>query len=308
MIPVAFGILVITFSIGHLVGDPAQVLAPEDATPAQVDEVREQLGLNRPVVEQFTSYVGGLFRGDLGTSFVQRRPVESLIRDRLWPTLLLTVSALTVSIPLGVGLGVMIARRASGVMDFVVRTGALIGYGIPSFWLAQIAVLVLVFRAGVFPVVGMTDAHITSGGLDHIIDVGHHLFLPALVLAASEVALLIRITRSGLLQSRNQDYTRTARAKGVTEADVTSHHVLPNALLPVVTVIGSRVGLLFSGAVLVETVFAWPGLGTLLIESARSHDEPVVLAMVLMTAGAVMFANLVTDLVYAWIDPRVSYT
>jgi peptide/nickel transport system permease protein len=188
----------------------------------------------------------------------------------------------------------------------MLRTAALLGYATPSFWLGQLAVLAIAVGTGLFPVQGMTDARQPSIGLGHLGDVLHHLALPALVLAANELALTTRLVRIGLLEAMAADYVRTARAKGLPERRV-ARHALRNALLPVVTVIGGRVGMLCSGAVLVEAVFAWPGLGQLLVSSLRARDFPLLLAMFLLVSVAVVLANLLTDLFYGWLDPRIRY-
>lgn len=184
-------------------------------------------------------------------------------------------------------------------------TTSLLAYSLPGFWVAQIAILTLAVQAGIFPASGMTDARSTFTGLDATSDVARHLILPALVLALSEVALLVRVTRSGLLREVSLGYVLTARAKGASPDRVLGRHALPNALLPVVTIIGSRVGFLVSGAVLVESVFGWPGLGRLLVDAAQSGDHAVILGMVLLVSFSVIMANLLTDLAYAWIDPRI---
>jgi len=184
---------------------------------------------------------------------------------------------------------------------------ALVGYAVPAFWLGQIAILTVALRTGWFPLQGLTDARAQYTGWAHVVDVLHHLVLPALVLAISEVALITRVARTGLLQELGRDYVRTARAKGAPEPTVLTRHALPNALLPVVTIIGSRVGFLFSGAVVIETVFSWPGLGSLIVASSQTNDRPVLLGLVLLVSFSVVAANLVTDLVYGWIDPRIRY-
>jgi peptide/nickel transport system permease protein len=202
-------------------------------------------------------------------------------------------------------LGVLSARRPRGPFDATVSTVSLLVYSLPGFWVAQIAVLTLALKAGLFPAGGMTDARSAFTGLDATSDIARHLILPALVLALSEVALLVRVTRAGLLRQAGQGYVLTARAKGASADRVLGRHALPNALLSVVTVIGSRIGFLVSGAVLVESVFGWPGLGRLLVEAAQSGDHPVILGMVLLISCSVIVANLLTDLAYAWIDPRI---
>jgi peptide/nickel transport system permease protein len=206
----------------------------------------------------------------------------------------------------GVALGVLAARRADGPGDFLLRSGALLGHAMPSFWLAQIAAITLALGTGLFPVQGLTDARQSWTGGRYLLDVLHHLVLPALVLAAGELALTTRLTRAGVLEGLATDYARTARAKGLPDRAVV-RHALRNAMLPLVTVIGGRVGMIVTGAVLVETVFAWPGLGQLMLSSIQTRDVPVLLGMFLLVSVAVIIANLLTDLAYAWLDPRVRY-
>ena len=233
-------------------------------------------------------------------------PVVDVVSERLPATLLLTTTALTLSSAGGVALGVLAARRADGTADVVVRTGALLGHATPSFWLAQIAAITLALGTGLFPVQGLTDARRSLTGGRYLLDVLHHLVLPALVLAAGELALTTRLTRVGVLEGLATDYARTARAKGLPDSAVV-RHALRNAMLPLVTVIGGRVGMIVTGAVLVETVFAWPGLGQLMLSSIQTRDVPVLLGMFLLVSVAVIVVNLLTDLTYAWLDPRVRY-
>ena len=302
------GIITITFFVVHAApGDPAVVLAGEGADEEQVASLREKFGLDRPLPQQYLSYAANVVQADLGRSLVGGRPVGDVIGDRLPATLLLVVTAIVVSSLLGVLLGVLVARRPFGLFDASVTTTCLVGYATPVFWLAQLAVLLFGFRAGLFPVQGMTDARELYTGWAHVRDVAHHLVLPAAVLAFSELALVARLTRSSLVQELGKDYVRTARGLGLTRGRVVYGHALRNALLPVVTIVGTRFGTVFSGAVLVETVFAWPGLGQLLISSTRSRDYPVLLALVLLASFGVVVANLVTDLAYGRIDPRIRY-
>jgi peptide/nickel transport system permease protein len=233
--------------------------------------------------------------------------VSTLIMDRLWPTILLMGTALLVSTVAGIALGALAARRPFGPFDLTISTGALIGYALPVFWLAQLAMLTIAFRTGWFPIQGMTTARAEYTGLTHYADVARHLVLPSLVLAASEVALISRIARTGILAEMNSDYVRVAQAKGLSPSRALVRHALRNALLPVVTVVGTRIGFLFSGAVLVETVFGWPGLGRLVLSAAQTRDHPVLLGMVLVVAFSLVLANLLTDLVYARVDPRIRY-
>jgi peptide/nickel transport system permease protein len=308
VVPAVAAIFIVTFAVIHLApGDPVTAIASGNGDQAYFEFMRSKYGLDRPLLEQFGTYVGNVFQGDLGVSFGQGRRVSGLIAERLPATLLLMGSALVVSSVGGVLLGLLAARRPFGVLDLGMSTAALVGYALPVFWLAQLALLTVAFETGWFPIQGMTDARAGNTGLAAMVDVAHHLALPALVLAASEVALVARMTRTGLIQQQGEDYMRTARGKGLSPAGCTTRHALPNALLPVVTVIGSRVGTLFSGAVLVETVFGWPGLGRLHLDAAGTRDHPILLGLVLLVAFSVVLANLLTDLAYALIDPRIRY-
>lgn len=301
-------ILAVTFGVIQLApGDPAGAYAGEYATQETIESLRKEYGLDRPVLVQFAAYAGKVARGDLGTSFAYARPVTTIIGERLPATLLLAGSALVVSVLCGILLGMASARRPSGAVDAGVRGLVLVGYAVPGFWLAELAILFFGLRLRLFPVIGMTDTRIQYTGIDYVADVARHLALPVMVLAVSEIALVMRLTRTGLIQQMREGYSRTAEAKGLPTRTVLSRHALPNAALPLVTVVGTRVGFLFSGAVVIETVFSWPGVGLLLVSAVNSGDRPMALGLVLMVAASVVVANLVTDLIYAWIDPRISY-
>lgn len=307
VLPTAAGILVLLFFVIHLApGDPVLALAGEYGDAAYYAFIRAKFGLDRSLPEQLLIYLANVLRGDLGVSFVHGRPVVDVVAERLPATLLLMSTALAVSSAAGLVLGTLAARRAHRPADLALRTAALLGYATPSFWLAQVALLTLAVGTGLFPVQGMTDARQGWTGIMHLLDVLHHLALPALVLAANELALTTRLVRTGLLEAMGTDYVRTARAKGLPE-NLVLRHALRNVLLPVVTVIGGRVGMLCSGAVLVEAVFAWPGLGGLLISSVQARDYPVLLGMFLLVSLAVILANVFTDLIYGWLDPRIRY-
>jgi len=307
VLPTVAALILLTFCLIHLApGDPVIALGGEHGDVGYYAFIRARFGLDRPLPAQLLTYMRNVFEGDLGVSYVHGRPVAGLIAERLPATLLLMSTALLLSSAAGVALGVLAARRAHRPADLLLRTAALLGYATPSFWLAQVVVLALAVGTGLFPVQGMTDARQASTGLRHATDVLRHLALPAFVLATNELALTTRLVRTGLLEALASDYVRTARAKGLPEGRV-ARHALRNALLPVVTVIGGRVGMLFSGAVLVEAVFAWPGLGQLLVSSLLARDYPALLGMFLLVSLAVVFANLVTDLLYGWLDPRIRY-
>ena len=308
VLPAVASILIVTFAVVQAApGDPVVAVAGESGNEEYYDFMREKFGLDRPVVEQFWTYATNVLRGDLGVSFVQGQEVVDLILERVPATLLLMGSALLVSTVGGIVLGALAARRPFGPFDLGVSTGALIGYALPSFWLAQLAMLTIAFRTGWFPIQGMTDARADYTGLAHYMDVARHLVLPSLVLAASEVALITRIARTGILAEMDSDYIKVAQAKGLSPTGALVHHALRNALLPVVTVVGTRIGFLFSGAVLVETVFGWPGLGRLVLSAAQTRDHPLLLGMVLLVAFSLVLSNLLTDLLYARVDPRIRY-
>jgi peptide/nickel transport system permease protein len=305
VLPAVAGILLIAFIVIHAApGDPIVALGGEHGDAAYYAFIRARFGLDRPLPEQLLTYVGQVLRGDLGTSFVHGRPVVDVVTERLPATLLLMSTALVLSSITGVLLGVLAARRVGRAADLALRTTALLGYATPSFWLAQVAALTLAVGTGLFPVQGITDARHAWTGWRYVADVLHHLALPAMVLAVNELALTTRLVRVGVLEAMGTDYVRTARAKGLSEAAVV-RHALRNVLLPVVTVIGSRAGMLFTGAVLVEAVFAWPGLGQLLLSAIQTRDAPVLLGLFLLVSLAVIIANLLTDLAYAWLDPRI---
>jgi peptide/nickel transport system permease protein len=299
------GILVLAFLVLHLApGDPVVAVAGEHGDAAYYAFMRARFGLDRPLPVQLLTYLGRLLHGDLGVSFVQGRPVLQVVAERLPAMLLLMTTALVMSSGTGVLLGIWAARAAHRLADLVLRTAAVLGAATPAFWLAQVAVLTLALGTGLFPVQGMTDARRGWTGVPHLLDVLHHLALPAGVLAATEVALPMRLVRTGLLDVLGTDYIRTARAKGLPEPRVL-YHALRNALLPLVTVIGSRIGMVFAGATLVEVIFAWPGLGQLLLAAVQTRDYPVLLGIVLLVSVTVILANLLTDLVSLWLDPRL---
>jgi peptide/nickel transport system permease protein len=308
VLPAVASILIVTFAIVHAApGDPVVAVAGESGNQEYYDFMRAKFGLDRPLPQQFATYTANVLTGDLGTSYAQGQRVSSLIAERIPATLLLVGSALAVSTLGGIALGALAARRPFGAFDLAVSTTALVGYALPVFWLAQVAMLTIAFRTGWFPIQGMTNARANWTGIHHLLDVGRHLALPSLVLAASEVALITRIARTGILTEMEKDYVMVAQAKGLSPSRALVRHALRNALLPVVTVVGTRIGFLFSGAVLVETVFGWPGLGRLVLSAAQTRDHPVLLGMVLLVAFSLVLANLVTDLLYARVDPRIRY-
>jgi len=302
-------ILVVTFFVVRfLPGDPARAIASENASEAQIQQIRHDIGLDRPFAQQFLRYAGRVLHGDLGQSYVQGRPVATIISAYARPTLLLTGTALAISTVGGIVLAVVAVRRPFGWRDKTINTVMLVAYALPGFWLAQLAIIYLVLDLRLFPLGGYAEfGGRAPSGVAHLADVGRHLMLPALILAVTEVAAVTRVVRSGLLDELGQGYVRTAEAKGLSPDQVMSRHALRNAMLPVVTLIGARIGFLLSGAAVVETIFAWPGLGSLLLAAAQTNDRPVMLGMVLVASLSIVAANLFTDLAYRWIDPRIRY-
>jgi len=305
-IPTIAAILLIGFLLIHLApGDPVLALAGDNGDAQYYADMRARFGLDEPLPVQLAKYAGNLVTGDLGTSYMQGRPVAEIIAERLPATVLLTASALLISALVGVAVGVYAATRHNRLGDHVVTATTLAVYAAPVFLLGQLAILVLALRTGWFPVQGMTDPRGDTTSLRAGIDVAHHLALPMLVLAAQEVAAVAQITRAGMVNELGSDHVRTARAKGVTERVVLTRHALRRVLPSVVTVLGERVGHLVAGAVVVEAVFGWPGIGRLLVTAMQSRDIPIVMGVFLIVAVTVVIANLLTDLLYVKLDPRV---
>ncbi len=307
-IPLVLGASVFVFLLIHVApGDPIVALAGEDGDAEYYAMMRERFGLDRPVVERLGVYLGRLARGDLGFSLRHGRPALEVILDRLPATLLLMIPALVIAAVLGMTLGTVAAGRARTGTDATIRVVSLVGYAVPVFWVAQLLLLGFAIGTGWFPVQGMTTARADYSGVRHLLDVAHHMVLPVTALVLQYIAPITRITRSGVLESLGSPYIQAARARGLTRGETLRRHALPNGLLPVVTVIGTMFGFMMAGAVLTETVFAWPGLGRLLLTAMFARDYAIITAMFLLLSAAIVAANIVTDLTYAWIDPRVRY-
>lgn len=293
-VPTLFGVVLLVFLMVRLApGDPAVLLAGEFATPETLEAIRARYGLDRPLPEQFLIYLGALLRGDLGESARSRRPVLVELKTYFPNTVELASAAILVALFTGIPLGILAALRPGSGLDLGVMVLALIGVSMPVFWFGLLAILIFSVQLGWFPVAG-------KGTLAHLV-------LPAITLGVNATALLARMTRGALLEVLSQDYIRTARAKGLAERVVVFKHALRNALIPVVTVAGLEFGSLLAGAVITETIFAWPGLGQLLVGSILARDYPMVQGAVLLVATSFILVNLLVDLLYAWIDPRVRY-
>jgi peptide/nickel transport system permease protein len=289
---VVLGVCTLVFLLIHLVpGDPVEAMLGESARPADRSALRASLGLDRPLAEQYLGYLGGLVRLDLGESFQDRRPVAAVLAERIPATLELTVAALALALAVALPLGVAAAHRRGGWLDSGAMGVSLLGVSIPNFWLGPLLILVFSLWLGWTPVSGRESLA--------------SLILPAVTLGTSLAAVLARMVRSSVLEVLGEDYVRTARAKGLSETAVLWAHALRNAWLPVLTLLGLQLGGLLGGAVITETVFAWPGLGSLLVEAIQGRDYPVVQGCVLLISLAYVLVNTLTDLVYAWVDPRI---
>lgn len=301
-------VVILNFLLIHLApGDPAEVIAGEmgGATKEMLESIRATYGLDKPVYVQLGIYLSRVLRGDLGQSFFYNAPVSQLIIARLWPTLLLVTTALIMAIVGGTFLGVLASRNPEGVFSNVVTVLSLIGYSLPVFWSGLMLIILFASVIPIFPVSDMYDILLEGGPLVKALDVAHHLILPAFTLSIIYLAQYSRLARASMLEVLSADYIRTARAKGVSEALVIGKHALRNAILPVVTIAGLQFGGLLSGAVLVETVFNWPGLGTLAFDSILRRDFPTILGILLFSSIMVIIANLITDFCYQLIDPRI---
>jgi peptide/nickel transport system permease protein len=301
-VPVLAVVVTIVFLLIHLIpGDPVSVMLGPDATPDQIDGTRRALGLDRPVYQQLLLFYSRVLRGDLGQSYFLDRPVVTAIAERAEPTLVLTFSALLVAVIIGVPAGVVAAAHPGSVWDRVLMLGALMGVCIPGFWLGLNFIYLFAVRLGWLPAAGYTSPFVDP------IATARYMVLPAVSLGINQSALIARISRSCMLEALQQDYIRTAEAKGLSRRAVTYVHAFRNALVPVVTVIGITMAILIGGAVVTEIVFNIPGLGRLVISAILRRDYPVVQGVVLVIAAAYVLINVAVDVLYAFIDPRIRY-
>ncbi len=302
--PVLLGVSVIVFMVLHLApGDPAEVMLGANANKEDLDRLRTQLGLDQPLHVQYLHWIGQVVQGDLGRSLWMKRPVLGEVLERFKATLLLTGSALLLSTLGGIALGIASATRANSLLDRLSGVASLFGASMPVFWLGIVLMVIFSLWLGWLPASGMYAPY-GGGGLGDLLA---HLVLPAVTLAAASVTIIARLTRATMLDTLGQDYVRTARAKGLGERMVVWRHALKNALIPIVTVVGVQAGYLLGGAVLTETVFAWPGVGTLVVQGILARDMPLVQGGVLVIALSFVLVNLAVDTLYAWLDPRIKF-
>ncbi|MFC1802905.1 ABC transporter permease [Thermoproteota archaeon] len=308
IIPLIFVVIIVNFVIIHLApGDPVYYLAGEAGTPEFFEMTRIKLGLDKPLHEQLIKYILMVLKGDLGYSYIYGQPVSSLILSRIKATLLLMTPAFILSIIIGILIGAFSAKKRYSKLDIVITFLSLLGYSMPIFWLGMILLLVFAVNWRIFPVQGMFTIGSGFTSLRYFLDILHHMFLPCFVLAVYNVAVTTRLTRGSIIEVLTQDYIVTARSNGLSENVIVLKHALRNALLPVVTYTGMRFGTLLTGAVLTETIFAWPGLGRLLYDALSLRDYPVMMGMFIMVSILVALSNLITDIVYTFIDPRIRY-
>ena len=309
-LPLLICVIVFNFFLIHLApGDPIQALVGEFPAPeAYIAEMRKVFGLDQPIYIQLLLYIKNILAGDLGFSFYYRQPVLSVILDRVPATLQLMVPALLFSATIGILLGVLSARKPYSLADNTISVFSLFGYCVPAFWLGQMLMAAFAIELGWLPSQGMKTVGADLEGASLIADRAAHLVLPFAALAIRHLAVNARMMRSSMLEVAYEDFVTVARAKGLDEKAVIARHMVPNALMPVVTIIGVDVGFLFTGSVLVETVFGWPGIGRLMYESIVKRDYPVLMGNFLITTALVVVVNLIVDLIYVWLDPRVKYT
>ncbi|EGQ26392.1 oligopeptide ABC superfamily ATP binding cassette transporter, permease protein [Sporosarcina newyorkensis 2681] len=302
LLPTVFVVAVIVFIITRLIpGNPAAVMLGPTASVEDIEKLTTQLGLDQPLYKQFLDYLLGLLQGDFGTSLSYNQPVAQLIMERFPNTVILALAALVIALLIGIPAGMISAARQNSALDYGVMLVSLLGVSMPIFWLGVMLVLFFSVNLGWFPATGM-------GTLDDgLLSYTKHLILPSITLATIPMATFARITRSSMLEVISQEYIKTARAKGVAEFWVISKHVLKNALTPILTVLGMQISMLLGGAVLTETIFSWPGMGRLIVDAIDKRDFVVVQGTVLFIAIIFVLVNLLVDILYKVVNPRVNY-
>jgi len=293
-IPVLLGVATLVFALIHLVpGDPAQSMLGEGASPGEVTALRHTLGLDRPLLTQYASFLSGVVRGDLGTSFRYGTPVTREISARLYRTLQLALAAMSVALVVALPLGILAAVFRATLIDHLAMTTALAGISMPNFWLGPLLAILFSVRLGWLPVAG-------TGTLANLV-------LPSVTLGAALAAILARMTRASVLEELGELYVLAARARGLSRTRAVVRHAFRNSLIPIVTIVGLQFGAVLTGTIITETIFAWPGVGRLLIQAISFRDYPLVQGCILFISITYVFVNLVTDLAYGWLDPRIRF-
>ncbi|WP_130862327.1 nickel ABC transporter permease [Bacilliculturomica massiliensis] len=297
MIPVLIGVsFLVFFILAVSPGDPARMILGEQATQESVDALRDEMGLDDPVLVRYAHYMGDVLHGDLGTSYKTKLDVLMQVLDRFPNTLILSVAGILVALVIGVPIGILSAKRQYSWVDNLTTVLGLVGVAMPNFWLGLLLVMLFSLHLGWLPSSGMGEG---------LVPMIKSLILPALTLGTGCAASIMRMTRSSMLEAMRQDYIDTARSKGLKESYITKYHMFKNALIPIITVIGLQFGMLLGGAALTETIFAWPGLGRFMIESIKSKDMPMVLGSAMFLAVMYSVVNLIVDILYAYADPRI---
>lgn len=307
-IVIVLAIIIFNFVLIHTSpGNPAVILAGELADADYIAQLEREFGLDQPLHIQLGKYLFQILQGNLGYSFLYRQPVLYLVLERLQATLLLMLSVIAVSSVMGIIVGVIAAIKVHSWADNLVSILSMFGYALPAFWSGQLLLLVFSLYLGWFPMQGMVSLRVEYTGLAHYLDIFWHAFLPIANLSLLYLALIFRLTRANLIENLNEDYIMTARAKGLPERSVVFKHALRNSLLPIVTVIGMHFGTMIGGAIITETIFGWPGVGRLVYDSIQARDYPVLMGVFTSVGVMVIVVNIVTDIVYAFIDPRIRY-
>ncbi len=305
---ILIAIVVMNFFLVHAApGDPAMVMAGEAGAADEkfVAQLRDQFGLNRPLHEQLATYVGKIAQGDLGFSYRQQRPVWDILAERLPATLILTLTAFLLALAAGVALGTLAAITVGTWADSAITVVALLAYATPIYWIGLMLSLLFSIQLGWLPAFGYETIGAGYTGFAHAADVAQHLVLPVITLGLFYMAGYARLTRASMLEVRGQDFVKTAKAKGLSNTRIVTRHVLRNAILPVITVAGIQAGQLVGGSILIETVFAWPGIGRLAFEAVLQRDYQVLLGIFLVTSVMVILFNILTDILYGLVDPRI---
>jgi len=292
---VLFGLSIFAFALIHLIpGDPVRIMLGERATKVQVEQLREQMGLNKPLPMQYFDYISGVAKGDLGTSLKTGRPVIVEIKDRFPATVKLAATGIGIAIVIGVAMGILAAKYKNTIIDYLLMSLATLGISLPNFWLGLLVIMLFSVKLGWFPIAGGTD----------FID----LVMPACTLGVLCSTIIMRLTRSGMVEVLANDYIRTARAKGMRESIILFRHAFRNVMIPVVTVVGLQIAALLGGAIIIEQVFNWPGIGTLAISAISSRDFPLIQGIILFMGFVYVIVNILVDLLYGFIDPRIDYS
>lgn len=294
LLPVLWGVITLVFSFIHIIpGDPVVAMLGEQASAADVQNLREQLKLNEPLHIQYFLYIKALLKGDLGISLITEEPVSHIILKHYPATIELALASILIALALSLPLGIISATHKNKPIDHVSRLLALLGLSMPNFWLGPMLIIIFSLKLNIFPVSG-------PGGLNHLI-------LPAVTLGTAMAAFLTRMIRSSMLEELSKEYIRTARAKGLSKWRIIFKHALKNALIPVLTIIGLQFGILLTGAIITETIFSWPGIGRMTIQAIQQRNYPLVQGAILSISVTYIFINTITDIAYAWLNPRIRF-